>query len=110
MMEYIGSKEKRLSADSMKSLLIIALAIILLVIMVITFRSVYASNYQVEYVSYTVEQGDSLYTIVSEINDAYDGPYDVRDLIVMIREKNGIQSNVIKPGEEYLIPKVIASH
>lgn len=105
-----NNRGNRLSADFIDKLVFLTFAILVILALVFTYRSVYATNYQVEYISYTVEYGDSLFTIISDVNADYSGPYDIRDLIVILKDKNEKNTNVIKPGEELLVPKMIASH
>jgi LysM repeat protein len=63
--------------------------------------SVMAAGPEPETVDYVVRSGDSLWTIAAEIADAGD---DVRGLISEIRHLNDLDSSLIIPGQELLVP------
>jgi LysM repeat protein len=54
-----------------------------------------------EYISYTVQPGDTLWSISKEITpQSRDLRYTVRD----IEDKNGIENSVIRVGQNILVP------
>lgn len=106
----MDSRHQRLSADWVEHIFFISLAIIVLIFFIVAFRSVYASEYHVEFIEYTVRGGDTLFEIVSKVNEDYEGPYDIRDLLVILRDKNNLNTDLIHPGQELWIPKVMSSH
>ncbi|CDQ41867.1 hypothetical protein [Virgibacillus salexigens] len=115
-MEYLEhsrqtySKKKSLSASFRVNLLIYVIAILVVLTFALLIRNVLPSDYKVEYIEYTMSKGDNITHAIESINQKYDGPYDMRDLIYMVVEKNNLDSHKVYPGKTYLIPKLLASH
>lgn len=78
---------------------IIALSIILLILIPLTPRV--HSQSKVTYSKFTVSSGDTLWTIASQFINKND---DVRELIYNIKKVNNLNSAIILPGQELLIP------
>ena len=66
------------------------------------------SNSPKQYVQITVAYGDTVWSIASEFNHKYfEDQKDIRKIIHYINEENQINSNIIYPGDEIIIPSEI---
>ncbi|MGB3368939.1 MAG: LysM peptidoglycan-binding domain-containing protein [Acidaminobacteraceae bacterium] len=66
------------------------------------------SNSPKQYVQITVASGDTIWSIASEFNYKYfENQKDIRKIIHYINLENQINSNLIYPGDQILIPSEI---
>ena len=87
-----------------------SICIILLVIFILSliFAKSSLSHKEVEYTKFYVEKGDTLWTIATYLknhNDYYRDK-DVRDIILDIKDINGLESSNIYVNQELLIPSI----
>lgn len=85
--------------------LFLTLALVCLFFSVGTFLNQYTSNSMkpASYAQITVEEGDTLWTIASNLND---GDIDTRDLIDKIIKTNELKNSQIAPGQVLLVPEI----
>jgi hypothetical protein len=63
-------------------------------------------KYEVKYVSYQAQKGDTMYSIVKEFNKHYPNK-DIRDLLSYVKQENGLDSaGYIQAGKTYRIPVI----
>lgn len=72
--------------------------LMVIIILVITFR---AKPIKCTYTEYTVQPGDTLWSISSSCNL----PQDIRKTVYEIRDKNQLETAIIQPGQTLLIPE-----
>lgn len=84
-------------------LISVALALVLLLASAVAARAVdsAAGSVDVTYVTHVVEGGDTLWDIASAHVSSGE---DVRNVIVDIKDANGLDSSVIVPGQVLQIP------
>lgn len=63
-------------------------------------KSVTPDRHEFEEVTYTVESGDCLWYIA---NDYCPDDMDKREYIQLIRERNGLTSSIIYPGQNLIV-------
>ncbi len=74
------------------------------ILIVLLVGVVQYSDKEIQYqstVEISVQKGDTLWTIVSDLNN---GSYDNRKIINKIKEMNGLDTAVIKPGQRLIVP------
>lgn len=76
-----------------------ALIIILISLMIVVFAE---SPKEVKYISYIVKSGDTLWSI----GEKYQQGIDIRKMVEMLAEANGVEENNIYIGEVIQIPIV----
>lgn len=73
---------------------------------VLAFIYAWCPKYEVKYVSYQAQKGDTMYSIVKEFNKHYPNK-DIRDLLLYVQQKNRLDSaGRIQAGETYQIPVI----
>ncbi|WP_339202699.1 LysM peptidoglycan-binding domain-containing protein [Paenibacillus sp. FSL K6-3182] len=50
-----------------------------------------------------VQSGDTLWNIAKQVSD---GSHDIRYIVYLIKDRNDLQSTVIKPGQKLIIPSI----
>ena len=62
-------------------------------------------EYEIEYVEYHMQENDSLFNVVQDLNDHSPRGWDARDFVALAKDKNNI-TNVtnIRSGQRILIP------
>jgi len=82
--------------------------LILLIIISIAFCKATFSYKEIEYKVYTVEQGDTLWSIAEDIklNNSYFKNKDIRDIISNLKNKNNLKNNNLYVNQELLIPNI----
>jgi hypothetical protein len=64
-------------------------------------------EYEVRYVEYQMEQGDSLFNVIQNMNEDVNESYDVRSLMSLAKEKNDItNAGHVIAGYTYQIPVI----
>ncbi|WP_054024636.1 LysM peptidoglycan-binding domain-containing protein [Bacillus sp. FJAT-28004] len=53
--------------------------------------------------SIRVQSGDTLWNIAKQFSD---GSQDIRYIVFLIKDRNNLQSTVIKPGQKLIIPSI----
>jgi LysM repeat protein len=53
--------------------------------------------------SIRVQSGDTLWKIAKQFSD---GSQDIRYIVFLIKDRNNLQSTVIKPGQKLIIPSI----
>lgn len=81
------------------TLVIFSILMLLIILIMCSFKGFYTSPKKYKYETYIVYPGDTLWSIAASTHP--EG--DIRDLIYLIRQKNDI-SPMIYPGQELLIP------
>ncbi len=90
-----------------EKLLYLLISCLVLATLIFGLSRAFGNHYNLEYVEYTPESGDTLNKVVYELNKDYDGYYDVRDLVHHAKEKNDIADATIVAGESYKMPVLI---
>ena len=87
------------------SLIAVALALIIVVAGVVlrSPSAVAGADGAVAYTTVRVEEGQSLWSIVS--NNAPAGT-DVRDYLMLVQDVNDLEGSVVHPGQELALPKL----
>lgn len=85
--------------DEIKSFIYFILDIVIIVI--ILFITHKAKAIKCTYTEYTVQPGDTLWSISSSCNL----PQDIRKTVYEIRDKNQLETVIIQPGQTLLIPE-----
>ena len=63
-------------------------------------------KYEVKYIPYQAQKGETMYTIVGKFNRHYPNK-DIRDLLLYAKQENGLSSaGHIQAGEIYQIPVI----
>ena len=99
---YAEKKEKRNGGSLFLKIIIAAITVIIATFLLMSIFSIigFGENEQ-EYIRHQVEAGDSLWTIALEY---YDEDIDIRKAVYHIKKLNNIESAIINPGNELLIP------
>ena len=82
--------------------------LIILFILSILFCKTTFSYKEIEYITYYVEEGDTLWTIAEDLklSNNYYKDKDIRDIIYNIENKNKLKNNNLFINQELLIPNI----
>ncbi|RHW31935.1 hypothetical protein [Oceanobacillus profundus] len=103
-------RRKRLADYWTTDVQIYLIAFIVVILIFIAIRQAMPSDYDVDFISYQMKEGDTIVTAISKVNKDYNGPYNVLDLAQITIDENNLSSSVVYAGETYLIPLVKKSH
>lgn len=96
---------KNIKITDLKRLLISIGFLLLLIAVVFIFcgakRGTNKAPTKIEYIEYTVESGDTLWSIANQV---YGNSYDTRRGVYDIREHNNLTDCTIRPNDTILIP------
>jgi hypothetical protein len=82
------------------------LMVFMMTLCVLAFIYAWCPKYEVKYVSYQAQKGDTMYSVVKEFNKHYPNK-DIRDLLSYVQQENGLDSaGRIQAGETYQIPVI----
>jgi hypothetical protein len=103
---YIVKANKRKKKLVQRFAIVFALCIILNLLILVSIYSVFP-KYDIKYVDYQMKSGETMYEVIQKLNKDYEGTYDVRDLIIYVKEENDLESaGKIQIGEIYKIPVI----
>lgn len=90
----------------MKNYIYTVLMCIIVFMFYVGLKQYFGTDLDIDYIPYTVKEGDTMFNIVVDHNEKVDVYYDPRDLVVLMREKNDIEG-YIYPGETYYVPVIL---
>lgn len=98
----IQSENKKNKAVLPKFLTAVAVILILSILLISLFSFISFGENNSDFIKHQIEKGESLWTIASQYYNTND--VDLRKIIYKIKKLNNINSSVITPGKEILIP------
>lgn len=96
------SKSKKGKSFLVKFLTAVAVILILSTLFISLFSFISFGENNSDFIKHQIEKGESLWTIASQYYDTSN--VDLRKIVYKIKKLNNINSSVITPGKEILIP------